>query len=156
MKIDLYSRTNQLVVDGLVFSSSFVAAYMIRFEGWPIGADLRQMLLWLPIVVFARLAVHSVMGIYRLVWRFVSFSDAIELAKSIAVVSACLTVLRLFVSGSTPLAVWARPPLSVIVLDGLLALTASMGIRSLRRLLYSFERKAAADSGEPRKRVILY
>jgi len=156
MKIDLYSRTNQLIVDGLVFSSAFVAAYMIRFEGWPAGVDLRQMLLWLPIVVFARLTVHSVMGIYRLVWRFVSFSDAIELAKSIAVVSACLTALRLFVSGKEPLAVWARLPLSVIVLDGLLALTISMGIRALRRLLYSLERKTAADSGEPRKRVVLY
>jgi FlaA1/EpsC-like NDP-sugar epimerase len=156
MKIDLYSRTNQLIVDGLVFASAFVAAYMIRFEGWPVGTDLRQMVLWLPIVVFARLAVHSVMGIYRLVWRFVSFSDAIELAKSIVVVSACLTALRLLVSGSAPLAVWARLPPSVIVLDGLLALTASMGIRALRRLLYSLERKTAAESGAPRKRVILY
>ncbi|MGA8220479.1 MAG: NAD-dependent epimerase/dehydratase family protein [Candidatus Acidiferrales bacterium] len=156
MKIDIYSRTNQRIVDCLVFGASFIAAYLIRFEGLPSGADLRQMLLWLPIVVFARLAVHLILGIYRLVWRFVSFSDAIELAKSIAIVSACLTALRLFVTGNGQLAVWARLPLSVIVLDGLLALTASMGIRALRRLLYSVGRRTAADSGTPGKRVVLY
>lgn len=102
MKIDFYSRTNQFIVDGLVFASSFVAAYAIAFEQWPSGANLRQLLLWLPILVTARLAVHYAMGMYRLVWRFVSFSDAIELAKSIAVVSTILTALRLFVPGEHP------------------------------------------------------
>ena len=156
MKIDIYSRTNQLIVDGLVFAASFVAAYVIRFEGWPTGPDLRQMILWLPIIVAARLAVHLAMGVYRLVWRFVSFSDAIEIVKSIATVSAFLTALRFCVYGNNPLAVWARLPLSVIVLDGLLSLTASMATRGLRRLLYSFERRSSRASGLPAKRVILY
>jgi nucleoside-diphosphate-sugar epimerase len=156
MKIDIYSRTNQLIVDGLVFAGSFVAAYLIRFEGWPKGLDLRQLLLWLPIVVFARLAVHLMMGMYRLVWRFISFSDAIELAKSIAAVSAVLMALRLCVYGNEPWAILARLPLSVIVLDGLLSLTASMGTRGLRRILYSLGRRSAATSGLPGRRVILY
>lgn len=156
MKIDIYSRTNQLIVDGLVFAGSFVAAYLIRFEGWPRGLDLRQLLLWLPIVVFARLAVHLMMGMYRLVWRFISFSDAIELAKSIAAVSAVLMALRLCVYGNEPWAILARLPLSVIVLDGLLSLTASMGTRGLRRILYSLGRRSAATSGLPGRRVILY
>ena len=129
---------------------------MIRFEGWPKGLDLRQLLLWLPIVVFARLAVHLMMGMYRLVWRFISFSDAIELAKSIAAVSAVLMALRLCVYGNEPWAILARLPLSVIVLDGLLSLTASMGTRGLRRILYSLGRRSAATSGLPGRRVILY
>ncbi|MGO9589679.1 MAG: NAD-dependent epimerase/dehydratase family protein [Candidatus Acidiferrales bacterium] len=156
MKIDIYSRTNQLVVDGLVFAGSFVAAYLIRFEGWPTGIDLRQLLLWLPILVFARLTVHLMMGMYRLIWRFISFSDAIELAKSIAAVSAVLMVLRLCVYGNQPWSVLARLPVSVIVLDGLLSLTASMGTRGLRRILYSLRRRSAAASGLPSRRVVLY
>ena len=50
-RFDLCSRTNQLLLDGCCFSASFAAAYLLRFERWPAGADLQQLLLWLPILV---------------------------------------------------------------------------------------------------------
>jgi nucleoside-diphosphate-sugar epimerase len=156
VKIDIYCRTNQILVDALIFAASFLGAYLIRFEGWPAGLDLRQMLVWLPLIVAARLAMHLAFGVYRLVWRFVSFSDSIEIGKSVAVVSGFLAALRLLVPGLRPLAVYLRLPLSVIVLDGLLCLTVSMGVRGLRRLLYSVERRSASASRLAGARVILY
>lgn len=156
MKIDWYSRTNQIIVDALIFASSFVGAYVIRFEGWPTGPNLRQMLLWLPIIVSARLTVHFAVGMYRLVWRFVSFDDSLDMAKAIATVSAALILLRFSVSGNGAFAAWVRVPVSVIVLDGLLCLTVSMGVRGMRRALYSLGRRAAAASKLPPKRLILY
>lgn len=155
---DLYSRTNQVILDGCAIASSLVGAYMIRFEGWPQRADLSQLLFWLPILVFARLIVHYVCAIYRQVWRFISFSDAVEIGKSIVVVSVMLLTLRLVYPASGSLAVLVKVPISIIALEGLLALTSSMSIRMLRRSLYARARRAAVSRkpAVPPKRVLLY
>jgi len=156
--IDLYSRTNQVILDSCLISLSFVAAYCIRFEGWPVGGDQRQLLVWLPILLAARLLVHFVRGIYRQVWKFVSFSDALDIAKSTAMVSLALVGLRLLYPASGPFAAWIRIPISIIALEGLLTLTFAMAIRGLRRILYSREQRIAAvlGLGEAPKRVLLY
>lgn len=155
---DLYSRTNQVILDVCGISLAFIAAYCIRFERWPTGADRRQFLLWLPVLLVSRLLVHYFRGIYRQVWKFVSFSDVLELAKSTAFVSLILFLLRLAYPGSSPFAAWIRIPVSIIVLEGLLTLVFSFGIRGLRRILYSRERRNAVvlGLGQPPKRVLLY
>src|SRR5271154_5867511 len=102
MKDWLYSRINQVILDACCFALAFITAYVIRFEAWPEGADLRQMLTWLPILVGARLLVHYAFKIYRHIWKFVSIGDVVEIAKSLAVVSALLTALRFLSSGSDP------------------------------------------------------
>ena len=152
----LYSRANQMILDGGAFATALIFAYLIRFESWPLGSDLNQLLLWLPILVSTRLIVHYLLGIYRHVWKFVSFSDAIEIAKSIAIVSALLTAVRLFFLGHSAFDEWVRLPLSVIALEGLLSLAFTMAIRALRRILYSRQRRAEAAAGLPSKRVLLY
>ncbi len=154
-RFDFYSRTNQILLDCFAFALSFVGAYVIRFEGWPHGADLRQCLGWLPIVVAVRLALYVGMKTYRRVWKFVSFNDAIEIGKSIAIVSVALAILRVAVHGTSGLAEWMRIPFSVIALDGLLALLGSLGLRGLRRALYAHQRRTAALQSNSR-RVLLY
>lgn len=152
---DLYSRTNQILLDCFAFAFAFTAAYLIRFEGIPTGADLRQFPGWLPIVVAARLILYLGMGTYRRVWKFVSFNDAIEIAKSIALVSVALVILRVAVRGEGAFAEWLRIPFSVIALDGLLALLGSLGLRGLRRTVYARQRRTTALKSSPR-RVLLY
>jgi FlaA1/EpsC-like NDP-sugar epimerase len=152
----VYSRSNQVILDGSAFAISFLAAYLIRFETWPHGAELRPMLTWLPILVCARLAAHFSLGIYRHIWKFVSFSDAIELAKSIAIVSAVLVALRIGAPGQGAVREWIRIPFSVIAIEGLLSLMGALIIRSLRRVHYSYQRRTAATSEQPPKRVLLY
>src|ERR1051325_7021658 len=132
----LYSRGNQIILDASCFALAFITAHVIRFEAWPKGADLNQMVTWLPILLAARLVGHYFFGIYRHIWRFVSFADALEITKSLAVVSAVLLALRLSASGDGPLSLWLRIPVSIIALEGLLSLVASLSIRSLRRVLH--------------------
>ena len=83
-RFDLYSKLNQILLDASVFALAFIAAYAIRFEGWPAPRDLRQLVCWLPLLVLARLYVNYSRGIYQLVWRFVSLADALKIAKAIA------------------------------------------------------------------------
>jgi FlaA1/EpsC-like NDP-sugar epimerase len=150
-----YTRGNQIILEGLLFTFSFASAFWLRFEGWPPDSAIKQFLLWLPILILARIASHFALGIYRRVWRFVSISDAVEITKSIAVVSVALVALRFATPGTGALSDFLRLPISVIVLEALLSLTAAFGIRVLRRLHYSFERKSSASS-QPAKRVLLY
>lgn len=155
---DLYSRTNQVILDACAAGFSFLAAYLIRFEGQLSRTDLRQLLIWLPVLISIRLLVHFARGIYRQVWKFVSFSDAIDVAESIAIVTVPLLALRMLYPGRGLFAEWIRIPLSIIALEGLLSLTLSMGIRALRRILYSSKRRTAALLGldHPPRRVFLY
>jgi len=156
-QFDLYSRTNQFVVDCCIFVSAFVVAYVIRFEGWPSGPERMQLLLWLPILVAARFLVYYNRGTYHLIWRFISLPDAVEIAKSIAIVTFVLLAIRLFIPGSALANQWIKLPLSVIVLEGLLSLTGSLSARALRRVLFARERRPAVNAfGKPRKRTLLY
>lgn len=152
----LYSRVNQVILDGLCFALALITAYVIRFEAWPKGADLYQMLTWLPILVAVRLAFYFVFGIYRHIWKFVSFGDAVEIAKSLGLVSVLLAVLRLSASGTDVLSAWLRLPISIIALEGLGSLTASLAIRALRRIFYLHQRRAEAGAQVPSKRILLY
>jgi hypothetical protein len=89
MKISFkLSRANQMILDGGAFAGSLIFVYLIRFESWPPGSELNQLLLWLPILVSLRLIVHDMLGIHRHVRKSVSFADVIEIGKSIVAVSA--------------------------------------------------------------------
>lgn len=156
-RFDFYTRTNQFLLDSGIFAAALVVAYLIRFEGWPSGPVSLQLLVWLPILVAARLLVYYARGTYRLIWRFISLPDAVEIAKSIAIVTIVLLAIRLFVPGSALVNDLIKLPLSVIALEGLLSLTGSLSARALRRVLFARERRAAlAVPGKIRKRTLLY
>ncbi len=153
---DLYSRTNQLIIDGVIFAASFAAAYLIRFEGIPLWASSKQFLLWFPYLIAARLLVNWRLGIYRFIWKYVSLSDAIAVGKSLFLVTAVLFVMRLFYPQDVILAQRIRLPLGVIALEFLLSLTGTLGARALRRILYERGQIAPLTSDQGRSRVILY
>ncbi|MGD0693659.1 MAG: nucleoside-diphosphate sugar epimerase/dehydratase [Terriglobia bacterium] len=136
MKPGIYTRTNKVIIDACIFSISFFIAYLIRFEGLPPWAALKQFLLWFPYLVATRVYVNWKLGIYRSIWRYVSLPDAISMARSMSIVSAFLLVLRFLYPISVPFAFWLHVPLSVIVLEYCLSLGGCMGVRALRRLRY--------------------
>ncbi len=136
MKPGIYTRTNKVIIDACIFSISFFIAYLIRFEGLPPWAALKQFLLWFPYLVAARIYINWKLGIYRSIWRYVSLPDAISMARSMSIVSAFLLVLRFLYPISVPFAFWLKVPLSVIVLEYCLSLGGCMGVRALRRLRY--------------------
>src|ERR1700687_2937709 len=96
LKFDPYSRRNQLTIDRGIFALSFAAAYLVRFEGLPPWPYTKQLLLWLPYLISARLLVNWKLGIYRLIWRYVSLADSITVARSLSLVTVGLLGLRLF------------------------------------------------------------
>ena len=155
-KFYLYTRTNQLIIDAVIFAFSFAAAYLIRFEGVPAWAVTKQFLSWFPYVLAARLLVNWRLGIYRLIWRYVSLADAIVIGRSLSIVTAVLLAVRLFYPGEVIFSQWAHLPLGIIALEYLLSLTGSLGVRALRRTLYERSQKRTLAPDQLPKRVLLY
>jgi len=155
-RFDPYSRTNQLIVDATIFTFSFAAAYVIRFEGVPSWPWIKQFLLWWPYILAIRLLVNWQLGIYRFIWRYVSLPDALAIARALSVVTTLLLGLRLFYPGWAIFSHWLRLPLSVIALEFLLSLVGALGARALRRVLYERGQKIARTPFRQVKRVILY
>jgi len=156
LRFDLYTRTNQIIIDGFIFAMSFALAYAIRFEGIPQWPYLKQFLLWLPYLIALRLYVNWKLGIYRFIWRYVSLADAIAIIRSLAVVTAFLLAVRLFYPGWLLLAARFKISLTVIALEFFLSLIGCLGARALRRILYERGEKIPLARDRERKRLILY
>ena len=94
MKAGIYTRTNKVIIDAGIFSTSFLIAYLIRFEGFPPRTALKQFLLWFPYLVAARVYINWKFGIYRSIWRYVSLPDAISMGRTMSALSFFLLALR--------------------------------------------------------------
>jgi FlaA1/EpsC-like NDP-sugar epimerase len=148
---EIYSTLNQRLIDALIAGAGFWLAYQIRFE-WSIqDVDAYQMWLLLPAVMLGRLVLSSILGTYRLLWRYIGLKDALTVARGYIVFSTILLALRLGLPSA-----WAvlRVPLSVIVLEFFLSLTGSLSARVLRRLLRE-DLSVKASKGAARIPVVL-
>ena len=90
------TRLLQLIVDGCVFAIALALAYAIRFEGVPRRTYLKQFLLLLPYLVLLRVGIAYFFGVYRLVWRYVSFRDLPRIVGAVAAGSGVLLLARFF------------------------------------------------------------
>ena len=154
-KSRLYTRTNQFLLDFAASAAALVAAFAAHSEGKLGPIQIRQLLLWLPLVIVVRFAVNGMLGVYRLVWRFVSLSDALKIAGAFLLTTLLFFGLVTDYPSRAPLAELVRIPLSVVFLEGLLSLFLALGLRTLRRLQHAGVRRRLAASN-PETRVLLY
>ncbi len=101
--------------------------------------------------MLGRLVLSSILGTYRLLWRYIGLKDDLTVARGYIVFSTILLALRLGLPSG-----WAvlRVPLSVIVLEFFFSLTGSLSARVLRRLLHE-GLAARALSGNAKRPVLL-
>lgn len=152
---DLYTRTNQIIVDGFIFAFSFALAYAIRFEGLPEWHFTKQCLLWLPYLIALRLYVNWRMGIYRFIWRYISLADALAITRSLAIVTGILLALRLFYPSGAVLSSRLKISLTVITLEFLTSLLGCLGARALRRILYQRGQAQAQEERGDRRLLLI-
>ena len=118
-------------VDILFFAISLTAAYVIRFEGAIPDNFFWQFAVLLPFIVIARSVSFQLFAVYKIVWRYVSILDAIRILKAVLPVTAILILARFL--APRPLAM-LRIPISVIILEFLLVILGTTGIRMVRRV----------------------
>ena len=151
IKYEFYSSLNQKIIDALIVGISFYLAYQIRFEWNVPGSSAYQFWLLLPAIMFGRAIVGTVLGTYRLIWRYIGLDDAIKVARNLGILSLIFLFIRLV--APEPLAL-LKIPLSIIIIEFMLTVAGTLGARSLRRL-FSEGLGQNAFNGQHRVRVLL-
>jgi FlaA1/EpsC-like NDP-sugar epimerase len=145
-------RAVQLCCDVAVLTVALVAAYYLRFDFAVPPDQLHGAAMQLWYVVPLQLAALYLAGTYRFVWRYVGLADAWSFATAATIASVPILLIRLLPHNFASL----RMPLSIILLDALLAFTGVLGLRILARAAYeSAERKRHLPDATNLKAVLL-
>jgi len=152
-----YTRGAQMLLDLAVYTGAAWLAYTFRYEaeGWFPDLYRRQMWLFVAFIPSLRVVVNRCLGVYDMMWRYVTLDDASYLAAALAPVTLVLFMIRVGLPTTSWKAVMFLVPLSIITLEYLLALGVGLGLRSLRRMLYVLQRHYQPLPEEARRVLIL-
>ncbi|HKQ05044.1 MAG TPA: nucleoside-diphosphate sugar epimerase/dehydratase [Blastocatellia bacterium] len=151
----LLNRRVQFAIDLVTLVAAFALAYLLRFDfdvprdNWL--AALRQ----LPYVVLLQFGALALAGVYAFIWRFIGMAEVRAFVN--AAYWALLPILFIRVALPAEYHQW-RVPLSVMLVDTLLAFGGVLGMRVLRRALYErYEKQLQTGTARslPKKPVLL-
>jgi UDP-GlcNAc:undecaprenyl-phosphate GlcNAc-1-phosphate transferase len=148
-RLYLYTRRlAEVVVDGALIAASFLAAYLLRFDGVGTPNQRHYFLLTLPVLLFCRYAALLLTGMYAGVWRYASSRDAVRAAFAVGVSE--VVALGIVVLTHGELGDFSR---SVFVIDALICTVAIAGARFAERaIIRGIE---LARTGEGRRVLIV-
>lgn len=124
----------QFLADVAVLTGAFLLAYLpainIQLGDFYLNTALSQ----LPLVIFVQFSALFVTGAYSILWRYVSIEDIKVFVRAFALSGIILVAFR-FALIFTEFNLW-QVPISVIVIDTVLAFGGLMALRVLRRFVY--------------------
>lgn len=143
-----------MLVDALVLTSAIVGAYLLRFEFRLTPLEVRSLLVQLLLVLVLQATLLSVHGAYRFVWRYVGLSEVRVFSQAFTFSALVLFALRFGLGEDFQL---LRVPISIIIIDTVLAFGGSLGIRVLWRAIVEGEdrRRHASPFTAQRGSVLL-
>jgi lipopolysaccharide/colanic/teichoic acid biosynthesis glycosyltransferase len=131
-----HSRAAQIILDLGTYVGAAWLAYTFRYDaGFP---EFYRTQMWLFIIFVppVRVLANRWLRVYDMMWRYVNLVDAFLVAVALAPVTLVLLSLRLWLPSTSWETALLHVPLSVATLEYLIALSAGVGLRSLRRMLY--------------------
>ncbi len=132
-------RPLQFLADVAVLCIAFFVAYLpavnVQLGEFYIDVALRQ----LPFVVLVQLSALFLVGAYSLIWRYVSIEDIRVFMKAAAISCVILVAFR-FLLIFTEFNLW-QVPVSVILIDTVMAFGGLLALRILRRFFYELNEK---------------
>ena len=151
----LLNRRIQFTMDMVMLVAAFAFAYLLRFDFYIPRDNLLAGLRQLPYVVLIQLGTLALAGVYAFIWRYVGMAEVRAFIN--AAYWALLPILFIRIAVPDAYHQW-RVPMSVIVVDTMLAFGGALGIRVLRRALYErYEKQLQTGQARrlPKKNVLL-
>lgn len=151
----LLNRRLQFLLDVLILTAAFVLAYLLRFDFAIPQIWLHYVLVQLPFVVFLQFAALNLAGGRSFIWRYTGIAHVKSFLYAAGFSFAVLVLLRLGLPAHFQ--EW-RVPLSVGIIDTLLAFGGALGLRVFRRSLFErFEKRKwqRLTSGSSFKKPVL-
>lgn len=141
-------RVLEVLLDFILIALVYYLAFLVRFGMVFNEARLELYLQTLPLALGGSYLAFYVFGVYRGVWRYISFDDLLRFAQA-AIGSVALLAASIFILGSTDLAPWQGDFSNLIL--ALFALFLFLGLavsRSSFRLLdqLAFQRPRQDES----------
>src|ERR1043166_839497 len=138
-------RIFEVLLDVVLIILSYWAAYAINFP--PASPAWKLFIRTLPVLVFVKMSVFLVMGVYRGLWRYTSIGDLIVFAKAVVISSVASLILLLFAFRFEG---FSR---KVFAIDAVLMLLFLAGSRMAFRL---FRQMLPAVGSANGRRVLIY
>ncbi|HEX6284192.1 MAG TPA: hypothetical protein VFZ71_04930, partial [Pyrinomonadaceae bacterium] len=138
-------RVFEVLLDVVLIILSYWSAYAINFP--PTSPAWNLFIRTLPVLVFIKMSVFLVMGVYRGLWRYTSMSDLIVFAKAVALSSVANLLVLLFMFRFEG---FSR---KVFIIDAVLMLIFLAGSRMAFRVFRQLLPAASTPNG---RRVLIY
>jgi FlaA1/EpsC-like NDP-sugar epimerase len=149
----LFYRRTQFAMDILVLASAFWLAYLLRFDFYIPRDNFFNAIRQFPYVVLIQLCGLIIAGVYSFIWRYVGLGEVKSFLKAAYLSLLPVVIVRLGVP--TDYHQW-RVPLSIILIDAVLAFGGVLGLRVLRRGLYErYERQSRTARANSLRRLVL-
>jgi FlaA1/EpsC-like NDP-sugar epimerase len=140
-------RPLQFFVDLLVLISAFTLAYMVRFDfAIPLTERAHFVVQLVPVVLLQFVLLHLA-GVYTFIWRYVGMAELRTFLKAALYSAIPLLLMRLSLTGEFQS---LRIPVSIIVVDTVLAFGGVLGVRVIRRDIYETRDKRRHVTGRKR------
>lgn len=141
-------RPLQFLADVAVLCIAFFVAYLpaVNIQVGEFYVDTA--LLQLPFVILVQLSALFMVGAYSLIWRYVSIEDIRVFLKAAAISCVILVAFR-FLLIFTQFNLW-QVPVSVILIDTVMAFGGLLALRILRRFFYELNEKNRTYGGRRR------
>jgi FlaA1/EpsC-like NDP-sugar epimerase len=127
-----------VILDVFIIGFSTMAAYAIRFGfvGMVQAKYLYQMMVLVPVLILARVLLNALLGVYRVVWRYVGLRETLRFVRAVAVGSALLSVALLILRYATSERYeLLQVPIGIIILEGTFTFAGISASRFLPRIL---------------------
>ncbi|MEP7075248.1 MAG: nucleoside-diphosphate sugar epimerase/dehydratase [Acidobacteriota bacterium] len=142
-------RPVQFLLDLVVLCGAFFLAFLpsinIQLSEYNYNYALNQV----PFVICVQFSALFLFGAYSIIWRYVSIEDIKAFLKAALLSGFILLALRFMLTPS-PFLVW-QVPISVILIDTVLAFGGMLGLRVIRRTIYEISEKKQTRG--PRLRI---
>jgi nucleoside-diphosphate-sugar epimerase len=150
MRVTIYSKGAQRLIDATTAGLAWLTAYQIRFEGQVPPLKHEQMLLLLVPLAAGQVVISSMLGIYRYQWRYLRAEDALHIARAYLPLSLLLFFTHILLGASVPI---LEVPFSVIGTTFMLSVGGAVCVRLGRR--FAYQRSSKATSRDTVRRYLI-
>jgi FlaA1/EpsC-like NDP-sugar epimerase len=127
------ARQLQVGVDLFVLVLAFQLSYLLRFDFLIPPEESQHNLARLLFVVVVQLATLKLTGVYTFIWRYVGIIELRVFVK--AAIFSCIPLLIVRLGLPQTFQKW-QVPLSITLMDTVLAFSGVLGVRIIRRMFY--------------------
>ncbi|MCB0046611.1 MAG: polysaccharide biosynthesis protein [Caldilineaceae bacterium] len=145
---------HMMMLDIVIFALAPVLAVMLRTDG--LNSVIRYwdtLWIYIPLVILTHLAVYYYMGLYRRYWRYASVEDLIQIGLAALLASIFLFGITALIDSLSINGVAVTPdarlPRSIPIINALLILLLTAGVRFLPRL--AAQRQHGHPNGKVRR-----